>query len=32
MTAKQRADLLDLIKELMAAGKVDEARMVRSLL
>lgn len=32
MTIKQRADLLDLIKELEATGKVEEAQLVRSLL
>ena len=32
MSTKQRADLLDLIKELEAAGKVEEADLVRSLL
>jgi hypothetical protein len=32
MSAKQRSDLLDLAKELEAAGKVDEALLVRTLL
>ena len=32
MSCKQRTDLIDYIKELEAAGKYEEARLLRSLL